>query len=80
MKDDCSSPRLFCFSPIVGDCYDLGPGKTVTQYFMKNLVKRSNKEISAYLRDMQIDCCTFNIIQHHPTTDNNDSDKDDLLH
>ena len=47
---------------------------------MKHLVKRNNKEISAYLRGKQIECCTFNIIQHHPITENNDSDKDVLLH
>ena len=50
------------------------------QYFMKHSVKRINKEISAYLRDKQIECCTFNSIQHHNTTENNDSDKDVLLH
>ena len=43
---------------------------------MKHLVERNTKEISGYLRDKQIECCTFNIIQHHPTTENNDSDKD----
>ena len=42
---------------------------------MKHLVNRNIKEISAYLLDQQIECCTFNIIQHHPTTENNDSDK-----
>ena len=42
---------------------------------MKHLVKSDNKEISAYLRDKQIDCFTFSIIQHHPTTKNDDSDK-----
>ena len=47
---------------------------------MKHLLKRNNKEISAYLLDKQIECFTFNIIQHHPTTKNNDSDKDVLLH
>ena len=52
----------------------------VTQCFMKHLLKINNKEISAYLRDKQIECFTFNIIQHHPTTKNNDSDKDVLLH
>ena len=46
---------------------------------MKHLLKRNNKEISAYLRDKQIECFTFSIIQHHPTTKNNDSDKDVLL-
>ena len=50
------------------------------QCFMKHLLKRNNKEISAYLCYKQIECCIFNIIQHHPTTDNNDSDKDVLLH
>ena len=45
---------------------------------MKYLVKR-NKEISAYLRDKKIERCTFNIIQHHPIIENNDSDKDVLL-
>ena len=44
---------------------------------MKHLLKRNNKEISAYLRDKQIECF---IIQHNPTTQNNDSDKDVLLH
>ena len=43
---------------------------------MKRLLKRNRKEISAYLRDKQIECFTFNIIQHHPATKNNDSDKD----
>ena len=47
---------------------------------MKHAAKRNNKGISAYLRDKQIESCTFNIIQHHPTTENNDSDKDALLH
>ena len=46
----------------------------VTQCFMKHLLKRNNKEISAYLRHIQIECFTFNIIRHHPTTKNNDSD------
>ena len=30
---------------------------------MKHLLKRNNEEISAYLRDKQIECVTFNIIQ-----------------
>ena len=47
---------------------------------MKNLLKRSNKTISAYLSDKQIEFVTFNIIQHHLTTKNNNSDKDVLLH
>ena len=48
---------------------------------MKHLLKRNNREmISAYLCDKQIECFTVNIIQHHPTTENNDSDKDVLLH
>ena len=47
---------------------------------MKHFLKRNNKEISAYLGDKQIEYCTFNIIQHHPTTESNDSDKDVLLH
>ena len=47
---------------------------------MKHLLKRKNKEISVYLRDKQIECFTFNIVQHHPTTKNNDLDKDVLLH
>ena len=34
---------------------------------MKHLMKRNNNEISDYLRDKQIECFTFNIIQHHPT-------------
>ena len=45
---------------------------------MKHLLKRNNKEISAYLRDKQIECFTFNIIQHHSKTQNDDSDKDVL--
>ena len=45
---------------------------------MKHLLKRDNKEISTDLHDKEIECRTFNIIQHHPTTDNNDSDKDIL--
>ena len=48
----------------------------VTQCFMKYLLKRTNKEISAYLRDKQIE--RF-IIQLHPTTKNNDSDRNVLL-
>ena len=48
--------------------------------FIKHLLKRNKKKISAYLRDKQVDCFTFNIIQHHPTTKNNGSDKDVLLH
>ena len=47
---------------------------------MKHLLERNYKEISAYLRDKQIECFKFNIIQNHPTTKNNDSDQDDLLH
>ena len=47
---------------------------------MKHLLKTNNKEISAYLRDKQIECFTLNIIQQHPTTKNNDADKDILLH
>ena len=47
---------------------------------MKHLLKRNNKEISAYLHDKQIECFTFNIIQHHPAAKNDDSDKDVLLH
>ena len=50
----------------------------VTQCFMKHLLKR-NKEIFANLHDKEIECFTFNIIQHHPTNENNDSDKDVLL-
>ena len=30
---------------------------------MKHLVRRNNKEVSAYLRNKQIECYTFNIIQ-----------------
>ena len=48
----------------------------VTQCFMKHLLKTNNREISAYLRDKQIECCTFNVIQHHLTAENNDLDKD----
>ena len=47
---------------------------------MKHLLKRNNKEISAYLRDKQSVSFTFNMIQHHPATKDNDSDKDVLLH
>ena len=47
---------------------------------MKHLLKRNNKATSAYLREKQIECFTFNIIQHHSTTKNNDSDEDILLH
>ena len=50
------------------------------QCFMKHLLKRNNKDIYAYLRDKKIECFTFNIIHHHPTTENDNSDKDDLLH
>ena len=45
----------------------LGTGQMVTQCFMKHLVKRNNKEISAYLRDRHIKCCTFIIIQQSKT-------------
>ena len=38
--------------------------QVVTQCFIKHLLKRNNKEISAYLRDKQIECFTFNTIQH----------------
>ena len=31
---------------------------------------RNNKEISVYLCDKEIECCTFNIIQHHSTSFN----------
>ena len=34
---------------------------------MKHSVKRNNKEIFAYLRDKQTECC----IQHHSTLSNN---------
>ena len=44
------------------------------------LVKRNNNEMSDYLSDKQIECCTFNIIQDHPTIENNNSEKDVLLH
>ena len=47
---------------------------------MKHSLERNNKQISAYLRDKQIECITFNIILHHPTTENNDLNKDVLLH
>ena len=30
---------------------------------MKHLLKRNNKEISAYVRDKQFECCAFSIIQ-----------------
>ena len=46
---------------------------------MKHLLKRNNKEISAYLCEKQIKCCTFKINQHHPATENNDTDKDALF-
>ena len=46
---------------------------------MKHLLKRNHKEISAYLLDKQIERCTFSFNQHHPT-ENNDSDKNVLLH
>ena len=49
----------------------------VMQCFMKHLVKTNNKEISAYLHDKQIECCTFN---HRSIVENNDPDKDVLLH
>ena len=48
--------------------------------FYETFIERNNKEISAYLRDKQIECFAFNIIQYHPTTNNNDSNKDVLLH
>ena len=41
---------------------------------MRHLLKRNNKDISAYLHDKQIKRFTFNIVQRHPTTENNDSD------
>ena len=47
---------------------------------MQHFLKRNKKGISAYLRDKQIEWFAFNIIQHHPTTKNNDSGKDVLLH
>ena len=33
------------------------------QWLMKHLLKRNNEEISAYLREKQIECFTFNINQ-----------------
>ena len=51
-----------------------------TFYKTSDLLKRNNKEISSYFRDKQIECRIFSIIQHHPITDNNDSDKDVLLY
>ena len=47
---------------------------------MKWLVERNNKQISVYLCDGQIECCTFNIIQHQPTTEIINSGKDVLLY
>ena len=47
---------------------------------MKLLLERNIKEISAYLRDKEIECFTFNVIQQHPTTKNNGSDKDVSFH
>ena len=47
---------------------------------MKHLLKRNNKEIYAYLRGKQIECAHSTSFNIHPTTDNNDSDKDSLLH
>ena len=47
---------------------------------MKHLSKENNKEISTYLYDKQIKCCTFNIIQPQTTTNNNELDKDVLLY
>ena len=35
---------------------------------MKLLLKRNNEEIPACLRNKQVECFIFNIIQHHPTT------------
>ena len=57
---------------------------SLTQCFMNYLLERNNKEISAFLRDRQLNIShsasfSFNIIQHYPTTKNNDSDKDVLL-
>ena len=45
---------------------------------MIHLLERNNKMIPVYLRDKKIECFTFNIIQHDPTTKNNDSDKASL--
>ena len=39
---------------------------------MNHLLKRHNKEISADLHELQIQCFTFNTIQHHPTPKNKD--------
>ena len=36
--------------------------------FYETLLKRNNKEIPAYLRDKQIECFTFNIIQQPRTS------------
>ena len=47
---------------------------------MKNFVKRNNEEISAYLCNKYFECCIINIIQHYPTDENNDSNKDVSLH
>ena len=47
---------------------------------MKRLAKRNNKEISACLRDKQIECFTFNIIKRHQMTENDVCDKDIMLH
>ena len=46
----------------------------------ETFIKRNNKEISANLLNKQIECCTFGIKQHHPTTENKNSDKEVLLH
>ena len=54
--------------------------KEISAYLKRNnkeisaYSKINNKEISAYFRDKQIEC--FTITQNHPTTKNNDSDKD----
>ena len=40
--------------------------------FYKTLIERNNKEIIAHLRDEHLECCIFNIFQHHQTFVNKD--------
>ena len=65
-----------------------GKAMFIKHLLFSETLKDINKEISVHLNDKQVECFTFNVIQHYPTlsniiqhyprTENNDSDKDVL--
>ena len=45
--------------------------------FYETLIeKKNNKEINAHLREKNLECCIFNIVQHHQTFVNKDWNKE----